>query len=45
MLSAIPLLVIPFILYNLGLAGVTDGTDIWNNVLFTVPMMSGVSGP
>lgn len=41
MLSAIPLLVIPFILYNLGLAGVTDGTDIWRNVLFTIPMMSG----
>ena len=41
MLSAIPLLVIPFILYNLGLAGAPDGGDIWQRELFALPMMSG----
>ncbi|EBU7498312.1 hypothetical protein DK058_25925, partial [Salmonella enterica subsp. enterica serovar Typhi] len=40
MLSAIPLLVIPFIVYNLGLAG-ADGIELWRQTLFTVPMMSG----
>jgi hypothetical protein len=40
MLSAIPLLVIPFILYNLGLAG-DQGLALWQQTLFTVPMMSG----
>lgn len=41
MLSAVPLLVIPFILYNLGLAGTAEGASLWGNVLFSVPMMSG----
>jgi len=41
MFSAIPLLVIPFIVYNLGLAGSVDGTNAWSQVLFSVPMMSG----
>lgn len=40
MLSAIPLLVISFILYNLGLAG-TEGLALWQQTLFSVPMMSG----
>jgi len=42
MLGAIPLLVIPFILYNIGLTGVpgVDG-DPWKTVLFSQPMMSG----
>lgn len=41
MLGAIPLLVIPFILYNLGLASSTDGTSVWQREVFSVPMMSG----
>jgi len=43
MLANIPLLIIPFILYNLGLAGlVGDGTaDPWAIQLFSVSMMSG----
>jgi len=41
MLGAIPLLVIPFILYNLGLASAPTGDEIWQRELFSVPMMSG----
>lgn len=41
MLGAIPLLVIPFILYNLGLAGTGATEGIWQNTLFSIPMMSG----
>lgn len=42
MLSAIPLLVIPFILFNLGLAGApAEGSGFWSRELFSVPMMSG----
>ena len=41
MLSAVPLLIIPFILYNLGLMLGEGGTDIWANQLFSVRMMSG----
>ena len=44
MLSSIPLLVIPFILYNLGLAGIFgDGPngDPWQTELFSFRMMSG----
>jgi hypothetical protein len=43
MLAAVPLLIIPFILYNLGLMGgmSTTGGDIWSNELFSVSMMSG----
>lgn len=40
MLSAIPLLVIPFILYNLGLAG-DQGLALWQQPLFSTTMMSG----
>lgn len=43
MLSAIPLLIIPFILYNLGLvlSSRAEAGDIWTNELFSIPMMSG----
>ena len=44
MLASIPLLVIPFILYNLGLAGIFgDGPngDPWQTELFSFRMMSG----
>jgi len=41
MFSAIPLLVIPFILYNIGLASSTEATAFWREEVFSVPMMSG----
>lgn len=42
MLGAIPLLIIPFILYNIGIAGVAgDDGDPWKIELFSQPMMSG----
>jgi hypothetical protein len=42
MLAAIPLLVIPFILYNIGLTGVVGGTDDpWPTELLSLGMMSG----
>jgi hypothetical protein len=42
MLGSIPLLIIPFILYNLGLTGVIgEAGDPWKTELFHVPMMSG----
>jgi hypothetical protein len=43
MFGAIPLLIVPFILYNLGLAGALGGSagDIWTTQLFSVSMMSG----
>jgi hypothetical protein len=42
MISAIPLLVIPFILFNLGLATApAEGGNFWQSELFAVPMMSG----
>lgn len=43
MIRAVPLLIIPFILYNIGLAGVVDASagDPWKTVLFSFPMMSG----
>lgn len=41
MLSAVPLLIIPFILYNLGLMLGEGGAGIWANELFSVRMMSG----
>lgn len=40
MLSAIPLLVISFILYNLGLAS-PDGIEFWRTTIFNMNMMSG----
>ena len=44
MLASVPLLVVPFILYNLGLAGLSgDGPngDPWATELFSFTMMSG----
>jgi len=43
MLGSIPLLLFPFILYNLGLTGVIAGVggDPWETELFSFAMMSG----
>jgi hypothetical protein len=41
MLSAVPLLIVPFILYNLGLLLPAADGDVWANQLFSVSMMSG----
>ena len=43
MLGSIPLLIIPFILYNVGLTGAIGDVagDPWKTELFSVPMMSG----
>jgi len=41
MLASIPLLIVPFILYNLGLAGLFGGGDPWSDEIFSVSMMSG----
>ncbi len=42
-MASIPLLIIPFILYNLGLAGMLGSGPAgpWQQVIFTIPMMSG----
>ncbi|BCH29712.1 hypothetical protein MesoLjLc_16420 [Mesorhizobium sp. L-8-10] len=43
MLGAVPLLIIPFILYNLGLTGLSGetGPDPWAYEIFSMRMMSG----
>lgn len=45
MLGGVPLLIVPFILYNLGLAGLfgaaEGGGDIWATEIFSLRMMSG----
>ena len=44
MLSGIPRLIIPFILYNLGLGGSFEaaaGSDLWESELMSLRMMSG----
>ena len=42
MLGIVPLLIIPFILYNLGLAGMFGGgADPWAQEIFSLAMMSG----
>lgn len=42
MLAHIPLMIVPFILYNLGLVGLLGGGDSpWSTELFAIPMMSG----
>ena len=45
MLRSVPLLIVPFILFNLGLAGMLGGGTAtpWDQVLFNLPMMSGGS--
>lgn len=43
MLRNIPLLIIPFIIFNLGLTGIISdaaGTDPWAMVILSMPMMS-----
>jgi uncharacterized membrane protein YczE len=43
-LRNIPLLIIPFIIFNLGLTGIISdaaGTDPWEMIILAVPMMSG----
>lgn len=43
MLSHIPLMLVPFVLYNLGLTGLLGGAEggPWGTVLFSLPMLSG----
>lgn len=42
MLAHIPLMIVPFILYNLGLAGAFgDIADPWRAQVFSMPMLSG----
>jgi hypothetical protein len=44
MLGAVPLLIVPFVLYNLGLAGFLGAGatgDPWETVIFSIGMMSG----
>lgn len=44
MLRNIPLLIIPFIIFNLGLTGLIGGeagADQWEMVILSLPMMSG----
>ena len=43
MLGLVPLLIVPFILYNLGLIGLFGGPvpEIWTQGIFSVSMMSG----
>ncbi|RWK64472.1 hypothetical protein [Mesorhizobium sp.] len=42
MFGAIPLLIVPFVLYNLGLLGIFGGgDDPWASQLFSIRMMSG----
>ncbi|MDX8479311.1 hypothetical protein RFN28_12595 [Mesorhizobium sp. VK24D] len=42
MFGAIPLLIVPFVLYNLGLLGLFgSGDDPWAGVIFSFRMMSG----
>lgn len=40
-MAHLPLMIVPFILYNLGLTGLLGGDDPWSNVLFSVSMISG----
>lgn len=41
MLGHLPLMIVPFILYNAGLAGFFGGADPWDSSLFTLTMISG----
>lgn len=41
MLARIPLMIVPFILFNLGLAGLFGEGDPWAQAVFTMPMISG----
>lgn len=42
MLGAVPLMIVPFILFNLGLIGLFGGgSDPWQQEMFSLAMMSG----
>ncbi|MBX3531149.1 MAG: hypothetical protein KF849_11115 [Rhizobiaceae bacterium] len=42
MLAHLPLMIVPFVLYNLGLVGLFGGEgNPWGDVLFSLPMLSG----
>jgi hypothetical protein len=41
MLGHLPLMIVPFLLYNVGLAGFFDGADPWPAELFSLTMISG----
>lgn len=41
MFATLPLMILPFILYNIGLTGLFGGPDPWQGELFSVTMMSG----
>lgn len=41
MLARIPLMIVPFIVFNLGLAGLFGAGDPWTPPLFAVAMLSG----
>ena len=43
MIAAIPLLILPFILYNLGMMGVlgSGGVAVFENTVFSMTMLSG----
>ena len=40
-MAHLPLMIVPLILYNLGLTGLLGGDTPWGNVLFSLPMISG----
>ncbi|MBZ0163470.1 MAG: hypothetical protein K8H74_12240 [Notoacmeibacter sp.] len=41
MIASIPLLIIPFVLFNMGLLGLFGSGDVYSGALFTLSMMSG----
>ena len=42
MLAHLPLMIVPFVLYNIGLTGLLgDDANPWGGVLFSLPMLSG----
>lgn len=41
MLGHVPLMIVPFALYNIGLAGFFGADGPWGRVLFQLPMISG----
>lgn len=44
MLANIPLMILPFIAYNLAVLGFQgEGSDVWSNVILGIPMLSGVT--
>ena len=42
MIAHLPLMIVPFLLYNIGLVGLFGGEgNPWSTVLFSLPMLSG----